>query len=300
MTHRRVDAATRRQAGKKVPDVSASACLKAPIVTLLTDFGTADYFVAAVKGVILTANPEVRLVDITHQIPPQDIESAAFTLLAACEAFPDGTTHLAVVDPGVGSERRPLLMQLGIHSFVGPDNGIFSYVCERFEESGGTPKFFHLTNEDFFRQPLSATFHGRDIFAPVAAALSLGTKPAVLGTEIRDCVRLPALRPTHLRDGKLSGRIIHIDRFGNCVTNFREDDLKPQNLAAGFKLTVNGKSVTSVRQYFAESGKKKVFAIWGSAGFLELATTNGSAAHLLSAKPRDSVRLTLRTGGELI
>jgi S-adenosyl-L-methionine hydrolase (adenosine-forming) len=166
--HRRGDASTRRQAGKKVPDVSASACLDAPIVTLLTDFGTADYFVAAVKGVIVAANPKVRLIDITHDIPPQDIESAAFTLLAACSAFPDGTIHLAVVDPGVGSERRPILIHLGKQFFVGPDNGIFSYVCERDEETGGNPKTFHITNEKIFRQPVSTTFHGRDIFAPVA------------------------------------------------------------------------------------------------------------------------------------
>ncbi len=293
MTNRRVDATTRRQAGKTVPDVSASACLEAPTVTLLTDFGTADYFVAAVKGVILTANPKARLVDITHEIAPQDIESAAFTLLAACEVFPDGTTHLAVVDPGVGSERRPLLMQLGKQFFVGPDNGIFSYVCDRFEESGGTPKFFQLTNEDFFRQPLSATFHGRDVFAPVAAALSLGTKPALLGTEINDCVRLPALRPTHSRDGKLLGRIIHIDRFGNCVTNFRKNDLAEQMIGR-FRLSVKGKSITSVHRFFAAegSGKEKVFAIWGSAGFLELAATNTSAAHILKAKRGDAVSVS--------
>jgi len=297
VTKRQVDAATRRQAGKKAPEVSASACLEAPIVTLLTDFGTADYFVAAVKGVILTANPKARLVDITHEIPPQDIESAAFTLLAACEAFPNGTTHLAVVDPGVGSERRPLLMQLGRQFFVGPDNGIFSYVCDRYGASGCKPRFIHLSNQKFFRQPLSTTFHGRDIFAPVAAALSLGTKPELLGTEIKDCVRLPASSPTRSRDGKLIGRIIHIDRFGNCVTNLRKSDLPASRIAAGFELSVKGKSITSVRRFFAEGGgsKEKVFAIWGSAGFLELAATNSSAAQLLKAKRGDAVSVTFGT-----
>lgn len=294
MNRRRGDAITRRQTGKKVPDVSASACSEASIITLLTDFGSADYFVAAVKGVIIAANPQVRLIDITHDIAPQDIESAAFTLLAASSAFPAGTIHLAVVDPGVGSERRPLLLQVGKQFFVGPDNGIFSYVCERGEESGGKPKVFHITNDKVFRQPVSATFHGRDIFAPVAAALSLGTKPASFGKEITDWVRLPTLQPVSSRKGGITGRIIHIDRFGNCVTNFRESDLKSQNIAAGFKLTVNGKSITSLRQYFAEAGKEKVFAIWGSAGFLELATTNGSAAKVLKAQPGDAVNVTFR------
>jgi S-adenosylmethionine hydrolase len=293
--HRGGDATTRRQAGKKVPEVSASACLDAPIVTLLTDFGTADYFVAAVKGVIISANPKVRLIDITHDIPPQDIESAAFTLLAACSAFPEGTIHLAVVDPGVGSERRPLLMQLGKQFFVGPDNGIFSYVCDRHEEPGAKPKFFHITNDKIFRQPVSTTFHGRDIFAPVAAALSLGMKPAALGSEITDCVRLPRLQPAPARDGTLVGRIVHIDRFGNCVTNLRQSDLRARATAARFKLTVNAKSITSLRRHYAEAGKEKVFAIWGSAGFLELATANGSAAKILQVKRGDAVKVIFET-----
>ncbi len=295
MKNRRADAATRRQPGKKIPDVSASARSRSAIVTLLTDFGAADYFVAAVKGVILTANPNACLVDITHDIPPQDIESAAFTLLAGSAAFPDGTIHLAIVDPGVGSERRAVLIQLGKQFFVGPDNGIFSYVCDREEESGGKPKCFHVTNEKFFRQPVSTTFHGRDIFAPVAAALSLGTKPETLGTAITDCVRLPPLHPTHSRDGKLSGRIIHVDRFGNCVTNLRQSDL-PASKIAGLTLRVNGKSITKVQRFFAEAANKEtVFAIWGSAGFLELAATNDSAAKILSAKRGDAVRVTAGT-----
>ena len=171
--------------------VSASA---SALITLLTDFGTADYFVGAMKGVILSVNPDARIVDITHEIPPQDIAAAAFTLLAAYVAFPAQTIHLSVVDPGVGSARRPILVMAGEQFFVGPDNGIFSYVIDR------EPKalVFHVNNEEYFRDPVSATFHGRDIFAPVAGALSNGVKPEKLGAEIDDYVRLTPLAPDKL------------------------------------------------------------------------------------------------------
>lgn len=285
------DADTRRQTGEKVPDVSASAYQPPPIITLLTDFGTRDYFVAAVKGVILTVNPNARLVDITHEIPPQDIEAAAFTLLAAASTWPDGAIHLAVVDPGVGSERRPLLIQRGTQFFVGPDNGIFSYVCERYEEAGATPRFFHITNEKYFRSPVSTTFHGRDIFAPVAAALSLGVEPAAFGDEVTHIVRLPRLRPAISPDGRLTGRIIHIDRFGNCITNLTQNDLPSEKVAAGFELQINGHQVGSLRRYFSEiqNTDDEVFAIWGGADFLELASANQSAAKILKAQRGDQI-----------
>ena len=266
------------------------------LITLLTDFGTADYFVAAVKAVILSANPDARIVDLTHEIPPQDIEAAAFTLLAAYSAFPAGSIHLGVVDPGVGSSRRPLVMKLGEQFFVGPDNGIFSYVLENYEHAPETAEVFHVTNEKYFRQPISATFHGRDVFAPVAAALSLGAKPSELGPKITDCVRLTPLQPATAVDGKITARIIHIDRFGNCVTNLTQKELNADTIPAGVTLHVNGKDVKSFRDYFAaEAGsKEKLFAIWGSAGFLEIAATNESAAKLLNAKRGDAV--IVRTG----
>ncbi len=263
----------------------------APLITLLTDFGTTDYFVAAVKGVILSLNPDARIVDITHEIPPQDIEAAAFTLLAAQPAFPSGTIHVAVVDPGVGSSRRPILIKLNENYFVGPDNGIFSYVVETLLSLGHELEIFHLTNEKYFRHPVSATFNGRDIFAPVAAALSLGVKPSALGTQISDMVHPPPLKPETQADGKINGRIIHIDRFGNCVTNITPDELTQPMIAAGAKLSINRKLVKSFRQYFAEetAGRDKLFAIWGSAGFLEIAALNTSAAKLLKAHRGDPV-----------
>jgi S-adenosylmethionine hydrolase len=263
--------------------------VRVPLITLLTDFGSVDYFVAAVKGIILSANPKARIVDITHEIPPQDIEAGAFNLLAACSSFPAGTIHVAVVDPGVGSARRPILLKVGEQFFVGPDNGIFSYVCEASEDQGITPELFHITNEQYFRQPVSPSFHGRDVFAPVAAALSLGVKPAQLGTPIFEVVRLQSLRPATSRDGSLTVRIIHIDRFGNCVTNVTPRELTEKMMAAGVRLRIKGKWVKSFRKYFTEAttGGDKCFGIWGSAGFLEIVAANDSAAKLLNAQRGD-------------
>lgn len=288
----RGDTATRRRGDKAPPPrVSASPRLRLPPITLLTDFGTSDYFVSAVKGVILSSNPEARIVDITHDVPRQDIEAAAFTLLAACASFPPGTIHVAVVDPGVGSARRAILIKAGEQFFVGPDNGIFSYVCDREENLGVTPEVFHLTNTKYFRHPVSATFNGRDIFAPVAAALSQGIKPGELGTGITDIVRLLPLKPQTSRDGRIKARIIHIDRFGNCATNITQKELTPEMIAGGAKLQLKKRRVTSFRSYFSEEtgSRDKIFGVWGSAGFLEIAASNESAAKLLKVKRGDSV-----------
>jgi hypothetical protein len=258
------------------------------LITLLTDFGTADYFVGAMKGAILSINASVRLVDITHEIPPQDVEAGAFTLLAVYRDFPEGTIHLAVVDPGVGSSRRPLLVQTGGQFFIGPDNGLFSHVCER----EGDARAFHLNRERYFRRSVSRTFHGRDIFAPVAAALSLGARPAELGEEIDDYVRLAPLAPHILPGGEIEGRVIHIDRFGNCITNLTRDLLTEEMMAAGARLSINGHTITTFRRFFAEgeADNEEPFAIRGSAGFLEIAVNRASAA----------ARLGIRRGQSLI
>jgi S-adenosylmethionine hydrolase len=267
-----------------VPDISDPTTPLNPPITLLTDFGYGDYFVSAMKGTILSVNPEAKVVDISHDIAPQDIEAAAFTILAGYQSFPPGTIHVAVVDPGVGSGRRPILMRAGNYSFVGPDNGIFSYVRDQEADF----RVFHITNTQYFRQPVSATFHGRDIFAPVAAALSLGIDPRNLGNEIRDPVRLKTLQPERLKNGKLKGRVIHIDRFGNCITNIRREDFED-----AARLDVAGKTIKSFKRFFAEESKGRLFGVWGSAGFLELATNGASAAKLLGAKRGQSV-LVLR------
>ena len=256
------------------------------VITLLTDFGTADYFVAAMKGVILTINPQVSLVDITHEIPPQDIEAGAFTLLTCYRDFPEGTIHVAVVDPGVGSSRRAIVVRAGWYYFVGPDNGLFSYVCDR-EPSA---EVFHVTATEHFRPSPSPTFHGRDVFAPVAAALSKDIQVEELGPQVSDAVRLAPLSPTRDEIGKLRGRIIHIDHFGNCITNFTRGDL-PDTEAV--KLSVNGRVIETFRQFFTDKtgSEEEIFAIWGSAGYLELAVNRRSASEFLSAKRGDAVIL---------
>jgi len=295
--NRRGDTVTRRHGDKTPsPRVSASPRLRVPLITLLTDFGTSDYFVAAVKGVILSSNPQVRIVDITHDIPPQDIEAAAFTLLAASSSFPAGTIHVAVVDPGVGSARRAILIVAGEQFFVGPDNGIFSFICDRQEKLGRPVEIFHLTNTKYFRYPVSATFNGRDVFAPVAAALSQSVKPVTLGTRIADFVRLVPLHPETSGDGTIKARIIHIDRFGNCVTNITRDELTAKLIDGGAKLGLKGKWVKSFRNCFAEEtgSRDKVFGLWGSAGFLEIAASSDSAAKLLKAKRGDPVVVSER------
>ncbi|MER3428231.1 MAG: hypothetical protein C4334_09035 [Pyrinomonas sp.] len=249
-------------------------------ITLLTDFGTADYFVGAMRGVILARHPQARIYDITHEIPAHDVRAGAFTLLAAYGEFPERTVHVAVVDPGVGSARRPVLIATPRYFFVGPDNGLFSYVCER----EGQWRAFHLTEAKFFRQPLSSTFHGRDIFAPVAAAVSSGTPPEEFGPEIHDLETLEPLAPQRISHHQLRANVIHIDRFGNCITNIAREDLSAEELARGITLTLAGQPIRHLVRFFAEGRTGEPFAYWGSAGFLEIALKLDSAAHKLGVQ----------------
>ena len=258
------------------------------IITLLTDFGTHDYFVGALKGAILSINPEVQIVDITHDVPPQDIEAAAFNLLACYKDFPSGTVHVVVVDPGVGSARRAIVVQCADQLFVGPDNGLFSWICER----EGKYKARHVTNEAFLREHVSTTFHGRDVFAPIAAHLSSGTSPDELGPLVLDMVSLEALGP-RVKNNGVEGRIIHIDRFGNCITNLTADHFGGR-LGMGASLSVNQQRVTGFREFFSQTKPRtdeKLFMILGSAGFIEIAAQNASAASLLNVQRGDRVAL---------
>jgi S-adenosyl-L-methionine hydrolase (adenosine-forming) len=260
------------------------------IVTLLTDFGTADYFVGAMKGAVLAANPGARVFDITHEVPPYDVEAGAFTLRAAFETFPAGTVHVAVVDPGVGSERRGIAVEGGGHLFVGPDNGLFGHVYERVR----TCRVFQLTNASYFRSEVRPTFHGRDIFAPVAGALSRGVRAEELGPEVFDFARLPSAAVESVGDGTLVGAVIHVDRFGNLVTNITPEDLSEEAVARGARLTVAGREVRRFRRFFADGaqGAGEPFAVWGSAGLLEVALYRDSAARALGAKRGDKVEVS--------
>ncbi|CAN5637036.1 MAG: SAM-dependent chlorinase/fluorinase [Pyrinomonadaceae bacterium] len=271
--------------------ISQSRGTRHSLITLLTDFGTTDYFVSAMKGVIHSISPDTRVVDITHEIPAQDIEAAAFTLLAAHSSFPSGTIHVAVVDPGVGAARRAILVETSGQFFVGPDNGIFSYVCECEPHA----RVFELTKKEYFRTPVCSTFHGRDVFAPVAAALSTGIDPSEFGKQITNPVLLAPLMPEKSKNGTVKGRIIHIDRFGNCITNLTPRELTVKMIAHGAFLVTKGARVKSFRNFFSEPGGRdaEVFGIWGSAGFLELAAKDKSAAKILKAKRGQAVVLRM-------
>ena len=243
------------------------------IIALLTDFGTRDYYVGAMKAVILSINSHAAIVDITHDIEPQNIISAAFVLSACYRDFPSGTIFVCVVDPGVGSERRAIAAASDGHTFIGPDNGLFSLVL--------TPdsKIVSIENHTFFRKPVSSTFHGRDIFSPAAAYLSAGTMLEDLGTTIGDPVILSEMRSTRKSENVLEGRVIHIDRFGNIVTNITADEA-----GSSFQLEIGGRKITGRRQFYAGGEPGKPFAIVGSAGFIEVSINGGSAASQLTVK----------------
>ena len=263
------------------------------MITLLTDFGLADYFVPAVKGVLLTLQPAAHIVDLTHEIPAHDIQSGAFTLGACYRDFPPGTVHLAVVDPGVGSARRVLVVQAGQHLFVGPDNGLFSFVYVREAQV----RVFHACQPEFFRTEPdttapSPTFHGRDVFAPLAAWLARGVHPASFGPEIYDYVRLAVPPPERESGtGRLRGNVIHLDRFGNCITNLTETELPlAAALSQRLSFSLGGTPVTQFGTHFEQAvEKEKLFAYPGSAGYWEVALWCASAAERWGIQRGDGV-----------
>ena len=238
----------------------------------MTDFGTRDYYVGAMKGVILSINPNVSLVDITHDIEPQNITSAAFVLSACYRDFPPAI-FVCVVDPGVGSERRAIVVESNDHKFVGPDNGLFSFIL------GPNVRVIAIENDQFFRKPVSSTFHGRDIFAPVAAHLSRGIDVHELGPETTDAVMLPNIRPKRTDENTLEGLVIHIDHFGNIVTN-----ITAEIAGDAFQLEIGGHLISDRREFYAGAKPGQPFAIAGSAGFIEISINGGSAAEKLGVR----------------
>lgn len=244
------------------------------IVTLLTDFGTQDAYVGAMKGVILRHHPKARLVDITHEVRPFAILQGAFLLDSAWSTFPPGTVHLAVVDPGVGGARRAIAMTGGEHFFVGPDNGLFTFVLEHM-----------ATRAVALPAPssASATFHGRDVFAPAAAQLAAGTPLERLGSAVQTPVKLDHAWATRVGEG-WRVHVLHCDRFGNVITNLPAS-------SAGRVRAVNGVAVRAVRTY-AEAGPGELLVLAGSASRVEVAIREGSAAARLHASPGDSMIVT--------
>jgi S-adenosyl-L-methionine hydrolase (adenosine-forming) len=263
------------------------------MITLLTDFGLSDYFVPAVKGVILSINPQARIVDLTHEIAAQDIDSAAFILGACYHNFPSGTIHMAIVDPGVGSFRRAIVVRSARYLFIGPDNGIFSYVYRRESKI----RVFQIKCDQYLLHPVSATFHGRDVFASVTAWLSRGVDPETIGEEITDYVRLEIPQPKREREERtIEGRVIHIDRFGNCITNLTIEELSPDRLErSATTMLFEGREIKQFGTHFAQADQKdQLFAYLGSAGYWEIAVWCGSAAETTGAQRGSEVTLKLR------
>jgi S-adenosyl-L-methionine hydrolase (adenosine-forming) len=248
------------------------------IITLTTDYGTDDHLVGTVKGVILKINPEVTIVDITHHVTPFDLLDGALAIGAAYSYFPPKTIHVVIVDPGVGTERRPLLVSGQHHYFIAPDNGVLSLVYER--EPNVVVR--HANAEHYFLQPLSKTFHGRDVFAPVAAWLSKGWQTASMGEEIQDYKKMALPRPKPGEAG-VKGLVLKIDSFGNLVTNFRPEDLssEAQN-GGGLKMQVGTHAVKRLVDTFARGKAGEPVAYFGSSGYLEIAINKGNASRTLS------------------
>jgi S-adenosylmethionine hydrolase len=259
------------------------------IITLTTDYGNNDHLVGTLKGVILKINPEVTLVDITHNISPYDLLDGALAIGAAYAYFPPKTIHIVVIDPGVGTARRPLLVSASNQYFIAPDNGVLSVVLER-EQSNAVVR--HANVEHYFLQPLSKTFHGRDVFAPVAAWLSKSWQTASMGDEIQDFKRLALPRPKAV-DGVVKGAVLRIDAFGNLVTNFRVEDL-PENAisSGGVKFQVGAHPVERMVETFAQGNPGEAIAYIGSTGYVEIAVNKANASRTLSVGRGAPVVLT--------
>ncbi len=257
------------------------------LITLTTDFGISDAYVGVMKGVILGINPNVQIVDITHAVPPQDIHEAAFLIHSMYPYFPEGTIHTVVVDPGVGSDRRAIVCQTDRASFVCPDNGILTYLLQEIENGDEQPtRVVEIENEDYFLPAVSNTFHGRDIFAPVAAHLSLAVPLENIGPPVQNLVRLP-IPMFYVSEHKLTGQIIKIDRFGNAITNIPEDAL-PTNMST-YEIRIGQTYLTRINRAYAESEVGELLAIIGSFGMLEIAVNGGSAVERLGLKRGDAV-----------
>jgi len=274
------------------------------IITLTTDFGYDDAYVSAVKGAILSINPEANIIDISHSIEPQNILQGAFILSVAYRYFPKQTVHVTIVDPGVGGDRRGIILKTPLAIFVAPDNGILSYIIDDLFsiESPSVSEQKHdlkeivfkkgleaaaITDPRFWRHPVSPTFHGRDIFAPVAAGLSLGISPYEFGEKINSLHILPIPKPSIDPESDMVGQILHIDRFGTLITNIKNNDLPGKDV----RIEVAGRCIQGISDYYAQ--REGIMAIMGSSGYLEVSLRDGSACDFLGATVGDEVRMTL-------
>ncbi len=258
-----------------------------PVITLLTDFGFKDGFTGVMRGVILTILPEVQIVDITHAISPQNILEGSLVLANTAPYFPPGTIHVAVVDPGVGTARRPLAARIGEQYFIGPDNGLFTGVIEAAEKAGDSMTFYHLNKPEYWLKEVSRSFHGRDIFAPVAAHLAAGVPVEKMGEPVTDPARIMIPRPEATIEG-WAGQVLAVDHFGNLLTN-----LGPEHLSANKRVVIKvGEArIDGLVETFGEREPGSLVAMIDSSGVLEIAEVNGSAAEKLKVGSGTSVFL---------
>ncbi len=262
------------------------------IITLITDFGLKDGNVGVMKGVIWGISPDVKIADLSHTIAPQNIPEAALILYRSGPYFPPGTVHVVVVDPGVGTDRRPIAASIGSQFYVGPDNGILTMWMEHAEKEDLPTQFVHLDQAEFWLPDVSHVFHGRDIFAPAAAHLASGIALDALGTSIHDPLRLELPQPARTASG-LVGEVIHIDHFGNISTNIRREHLEGASGLDRLTLRLAGVEIHGMVQTFGTRQPGELVALFGSTGSLIVSVVNGSAAQRLRAKPGDRVDLEL-------
>lgn len=261
------------------------------IITLTTDFGLKDPYQGAMKGAILSVNPDARLVDISHDVPPGDILTGAYILMEACRWYPPGTVHLAVVDPGVGSSRRPVVIETERYFFVGPDNGLVSEAAR----ADRIKRVIIPENKDFFNNEISSTFHGRDVFGPVAAHLSLGVDPALIGPVV-DSATVITLPAAEASAGAVSGEVIYIDSFGNIITNISGIRLLSDASPEDVTVEIEGTRIKGLKRSYFEAPDNDAIALVGSSGRVEIACNGLSAAELLRVSTGDKVtiRVALR------
>ncbi|MDD5371492.1 MAG: SAM-dependent chlorinase/fluorinase [Anaerolineaceae bacterium] len=244
-----------------------------PTITLLTDFGLRDGYSGVLKGVIWNIFPDAQIADISHTIHPQDVREGALALMRTVFFFPEGSIHLAVVDPGVGTQRRPIAMRLGSHAFVGPDNGLFSLVLEYAERQDWPVEIVHLDQPRYWQPTISRVFHGRDVFAPVAAHLAAGVPINQVGKPIRDPVRLALPQPQRNSSG-WHGQVISVDYFGNLSTNLKREQLERMG---ALTVTIAGQTILGLARTFGDRPTGELIALYGTSDDLVVAVVNGSA-----------------------
>lgn len=260
------------------------------IVSLLTDFGLKDGNVGVMKGVIWTVAPRARIADLSHQISPQNVQEAALVLSRSAPYFPPDSVHIVVVDPGVGTTRRPIAARLGSQLYVAPDNGVLTMVWDQAAQAKETVEFVHVDNPRFWRAEISNVFHGRDIFAPVGAHLAAGVPLLMLGTRIQDPIRLEWPNPERIPTGFRS-EVMHIDHFGNVSTTVRQADLLgTQKLI----VRLGGREIPGLYNTFGELPPGELMALIGSTGWLIVSQVNGSAAQALDVQVGDPVEIHIQ------